>query len=169
MKPGRLAWSVVEWYDEQVLNLVIVASKKDANRLAYEWLAEYIKQHETRQTQVTWPYVVRQFSTAEDTEGDAPYRVVQVPKNRFDQCENQTQLLDLIFELGQNDFQNQSLHKHCSVSVGDVIYLSPDTTFIVQGAGFKAVTAGEIMLLEGMNRRDRTKFTYGFAYGLTGV
>lgn len=78
-------------------------------------------------------------------------REVDVPVNVVNKCANESQILDVIYRLGQNDFQL----KPCpSVSAGDVIHLN-DKLFIVCNMGFKVITKEQLEEYKKCSQRDR--------------
>ena len=81
-------------------------------------------------------------------------REVDIPQNEV----TSTNILDLVFKYGQNDFQPQ---KCPSVSVGDIIELGNDL-FVVCPFGFHKVTNEEYTKFLMLDRRDRSFATYEF-------
>lgn len=88
----------------------------------------------------------------DDNENDPLWRVVTVPQVEWDACENDFHRVEKVFYYGQNDFQ--PVDKCCSVSVGDVVFLS-NAMYICRPLGFTAITVAELIELEEMDRRDR--------------
>jgi len=85
---------------------------------------------------------------------DNQLREVDVPLNEISEL-NESQILDVVYRLGQNDFQA----KPCpSVSVGDVIHLN-DKLFIVCNMGFKDITKEQLEEYKLCPRRDRSFHT----------
>ena len=67
-------------------------------------------------------------------------RTVFVPEDEYSRAQSTDEILNLVFQYGQNDVQPQ---KHPSVSVGDVIELE-GTYWLVKGVGFKKMTPQEL-------------------------
>ena len=68
--------------------------------------------------------------------GNGKIRTVEVPQKIAEEfCTTSEQMLELIFEYGQNDFQPQPLP---SVSVGDVIELEKKF-YMVKSIGFEKI------------------------------
>ena len=104
--------------------------------------------------------MVRMLAFNDPERGDSLWRVVEVPKGKWDAADELGRL-GLVFHYGQNDFQPQQ--KSCSVSMADVIFLptfageTPVLTMhLVVGVGFKPITQEEFIELENMDRRDRS-------------
>jgi len=87
-------------------------------------------------------------------------REVNVPDDHIKET-NDEELLDIIYQYGQNDIQN--VHGVCSVSVGDVIEIPFAGLYRVSSIGFKQMTPDEFEKYKLIPRRDRTY--YGLFYG----
>jgi hypothetical protein len=78
------------------------------------------------------------------------FRIVDVPpKELLNKTEKE--VLELIFQYGQNDFQPQD---HPSVSVGDVIEYY-NKYFAVSGVGFAEISEQEFEKNKNMTREER--------------
>lgn len=87
---------------------------------------------------------------------DGTYREVEIPEDG--KQVTLSQLLDLVYKYGQNDFQP----KQCpSVSVGDVIEIG-DGLFVVCAAGFHRFTPEEFANYVALPRLDRSFACYDF-------
>lgn len=82
----------------------------------------------------------------------AELRRVVVPAKGLEKMATE-QVLSLIFEKGQNDFQ--PVRGSCSVSMGDVIDLDGEL-WVVQSLGFMRMTAGDLVTYTRLPAEDRT-------------
>ena len=76
-------------------------------------------------------------------ENKGTIRHVEIPDYKDER--DKQDILDLVFQYGQNDFQPQNIY---SVSVGDVIELD-DEYWMVAPLGFKEITKEKFDSLEG--------------------
>ena len=65
-------------------------------------------------------------------------------------------ILGMIYEYGQNDFQPKEMP---SVSAGDVIEME-DNLYLVAGLGFKKMSPEQFAVYEKIDRMDRSLFAY---------
>ena len=117
------------------------------------WVEDAKRNARARQQQETVPVVVRMFAYHNDTM--PPYRVVELPKEKYNR-DNPEQTLEAVFHYGQNDFQ--SLERCCSVSMGDVIYLTPTDPWMVKAMGFRRVSHQEVQEIERIPRDERWSY-----------
>lgn len=63
-------------------------------------------------------------------------RLVDVPAKRLFAAKNKSEILELVFEFGQNDFQQKNIR---SVSVGDVVRFFNGERWAIDNAGWVKV------------------------------
>lgn len=85
-------------------------------------------------------------------------RMVDVPNLTGDVNKD----LELVFQYGQNDFQNKP---HPSVSVGDVI-IYDNSHYLVLPLGFRKMDEDEIKTYEMLHQRDRVFMVYEQVIGI---
>lgn len=83
------------------------------------------------------------FEVALEAFMEGQIRKVEVPNERVE-GKSRSEVLDLVFMYGQNDFQPQNM---CSVSVGDVIHYNGER-FEVAMLGFKKLSQDETQPLQ---------------------
>lgn len=81
-------------------------------------------------------------------------REVDVPDGELGANPSTLDVLSMIWEYGQNDFQPK---QHPSVSCGDVIDLNDDH-YLVCGVGFRRITPTELAEHQARERVDRSIF-----------
>ena len=79
-------------------------------------------------------------------------RKVEVPLSDLENCDSDEQVLNLIYRLGQNDFQPRPMP---SVSAGDVIRLKQGILYLVKNVGFEKINADFLEEYKQLPRRDR--------------
>jgi hypothetical protein len=104
--------------------------------------------------------------------GPVKIREVEIDLKAYLKCESCQEVLDLIYKLGQNDFQPQQCY---SVSAGDVIELPPRETgkdklatpvdwvggyWLVHAVGFRKRTQEEFDLLQANPEADNALSAY---------
>jgi hypothetical protein len=104
-------------------------------------------------------------------------RMVDVPKEHFLLCDTTSEVLELVFKFGQNDFQPQQC---CSVSVGDVVELPheeecEEDTFpadwepgywMVSGVGFTKITPEQFLQHKSLPQSKRSMNAYSLSGNL---
>lgn len=88
--------------------------------------------------------------------GDGERRPVDVSDESLIDNEPLENLLDEIFRLGQNEFQDKEFF---SVSMGDVIEID-NRLFMVAEIGFNEINTKELAEYEALPRRDRNDSQY---------
>lgn len=78
-------------------------------------------------------------------------REVEVPEHMVRCSASINDVLGLIFQFGQNDFQRRDC---CSISVGDVIRYG-NRNFVVQPMGFAEISEEQVEELQRMPRVER--------------
>lgn len=98
-------------------------------------------------------FIVHMLAFHDYTPDNEVLREVDVPDNEVATAPSFDQILELVFEYGQND--HQPVPGRCSVSVGDVIEHC-NNFFLVCVAGFCEITIRELTRLIRMQRTERT-------------